>query len=403
MSLFDPIRINGLTLPNRIVKSAMVEGLAEDGRASPGIARMYERWSRGGVGLSVTGMMAVMPGCGLTSHEVYLSDDAAIEPLRQVAEAAHRHEGKVFAQICHAPPQIGRRAARALGGSVSASAGFNKVNLMFDRAISDGELRRVITAFGAAARRVKAAGLDGVQLHAAHGYLLSRFLSPKHNRRSDEWGGSFDRRMRFITEVYRAVRESVGPTFPVIAKLNAHDGEAGGLTLDEGVEIGKRLETLGFDAIEVSAGTGDVGLGFYPNKGEIPLDLGKRFLQKNYPVLRPVLPFLDPVIRHLSRGVRLEHEAYFWAEAKRFADALKIPVIAVGGFRSLATAERVLAESRVSMISMARPLVRQPSLPNQWKSGRAEKATCINCNRCFVQVGLDEPLRCTWNGGPEEE
>lgn len=398
MALFDPIRINGLTLPNRVVKSAMVDGLGRRGVATQGTADLHERWSKGGVGLAVLGMSAVMPGCALTDHELYFDCDASILPLRRVAEAVHRHPGKLFVQLCHAPPQISRRAAQALGGSTSASAGFNKVNLQLDRALREDEILAIVAAFGSAAARVREGGADGVQLHSAHGYLLSRFLSPKHNRRRDAWGGSLENRMRLVLEVVRAVRAAVGADFPLVVKLNAHDGEPGGLTLDEGVEIGRRLEAAGVDALEISAGTGDVGLGFYPNKGEVPVALGKEFLRRGYPLVRPVLPGLGPVIERLAQQVRFEHEAYFWPEARRFAEALKIPVIAVGGIRSLQMAERILAESKVAMVSMARPLVRQPALPNAWRDGTATAATCTNCNRCFVQVGLGEALRCTWDG-----
>ncbi len=395
MALFDPIRINGLTVPNRIVKSAMVVGRGEKGRATEAVAEIYERWSKGGVGLAVTGMMQVRASSWLTPHEVHLEHDDTVAPLRKVTEAVHRHEGKIFFQLVHSPPQSSREACAAYGGSTAPSAGFNKTNLLLDRALREDEIWAIVSAFGAAAKRARKAGADGVQLHGAHGYLISRFISPKHNRRRDDWGGSFDRRLRFLQEVVRAVRAAVGKDFPVIIKLNAHDGERGGLTLDESVEIGRRLEAWGIDAIEVSAGTGDVGLGFYPNKGELPLDLGKQFLKQQFPLMGPVVRFLDPAIGVLSRSARLEHEAYFWPEARRFADALRIPVICVGGIRTLAMAERILAESKVAMVSMARPLVRQPNLPNLWKSGKATGSTCTSCNRCFVQVGLGQTLRCT--------
>lgn len=399
MALFDPIRINGVTVPNRIVKSAMVVGHGERGRATPEMAQLYERWSKGGVGLSVTGMMAVMARSWLTPHQVHLEHDDTILPLKAVTDAVHRHDGKVFFQLCHAPPQSSREACKEWGGSTAPSAGFNKTNLLLDRALGEDEIWAIVTAFGAAAQRAKKAGADGVQLHGAHGYLISRFISPKHNRRRDAWGGSFEKRLRFLEEVVRSVRSAVGRDFPVVIKLNAHDGEKGGLTLDEGVEVGRRLEAWGVDAIEVSAGTGDVGLGFYPNKGEVPLELGKRFLEQQFPLMGPVTRFLDPAIGVLSRSARLEREAYFWPEARAFADAVSIPVIAVGGIRTLAMAERILAESKVAMVSMARPLVRQPDLPNLWKSGEAAATTCTSCNRCFVQVGLGQPLRCTLGQG----
>ncbi|MBW2736871.1 MAG: NADH:flavin oxidoreductase, partial [Deltaproteobacteria bacterium] len=242
---------------------------------------------------------------------------------------------------------------------------------------------------------------DGVQLHGAHGYLLSRSISPRHNRRKDAFGGDFEGRLALLEAVYARVRAAVGDDFPVIIKLNAHDGRPGkgseGLKVEEAIEIGRRLEAWGIDAIEVSAGTGDEGLGFYPNRGDIPVDLSKRFLAREMPFLKGVLPALGPILRQAAKKVALEEEAYFLPIARRFAQALKVPIIAVGGFRSLALAERALQEG-VAMVALARPLVAQPDLPRRWREGRVQQASCTSCNRCFLQVGLGEPLRCTGLG-----
>lgn len=397
--LFDSIVVRGVTIPNRIVKSAMAEGSAgPDGRPLERLARMYERWARGGVGLAITGMAHVRRGHGFTQHEIGLYDDALVQPLAAIPEAVHRHGGRVFAQICHADPQIPRARARALG-AVAPSAGLSRTTFLWTRAIDDGELRRVIDELAAAARRAREAGFDGVQLHAAHGYLLSRMLSPLHNRRTDAWGGSFEGRFALLRESILAVRRAVGDDFPVTVKLNAHDGEPGrGLDLDTGVRIGAALEAIGVDAIEVSAGTADVGMGCYPNRGGLPADLGRRYLATEFPFMRPILPFLPAIVKLVEPTVRMREEGYFLPEARRFARALQIPVIAVGGFRSRSVAEGALADG-VGMVSLARPLVRQPDLPNAWREGRATKAQCVSCNRCFVQLGLGERLRC-WAAQP---
>jgi 2,4-dienoyl-CoA reductase-like NADH-dependent reductase (Old Yellow Enzyme family) len=404
VTLFTPITIRGLELPNRIVKSAMAEGHCDEfGRPAPGLARLYERWSEGGVGLAITGMAHVLPGYSYTGREIGLHDEASIEPLRAVTAAAHRHAGKIFAQLCHAPPQLPRSRARRLG-AVAPSAGFNKTNLLFDRQIPGSELERLARAFGQAARRAREAEFDGVQLHAAHGYLLSRMLSPRHNRRRDGWGGDFERRLRFPLECVRAVRSAVGSDFPIAVKLNLHDGERHGLEPEQGIEIAHRLEAAGVDAIEVSAGTGDVGLGFYPNKGGVPIASGREFLRRELPLLRPLLPLSRPVIERLTRRAAFEHEAYFLPLAERVAAAVSIPVICVGGVRSRSVAERILATSRVQMVSLARPLVREPSLPRRWQRGDADQASCESCNECFVRIGLGEPLRChrRGSGGAKE-
>lgn len=396
MGLFDPITINGVELRNRLVKSAMGEGMAtEDGCVTPPLVALYERWARGEVGLAITGMTSVVEGHQMADGELGLFHDKHVAPMRELADAVHRHGGRVFAQLCHAPPQMLRRRAKELG-SKSASGGLNRTNFLIDKPTPDAEIREVIRAFGRAAKRARRAGLDGVQLHAAHGYMLSRFLSPRYNQRDDDWGGSFGRRFALLEAVYREVRQLAGDDFPVTIKLNAHDGPvSGGLTLDQSLEIGRQLAAWGIDAIEVSAGTGDVGLGFYPNKGDIPVDLAKKFLRAELPFYRPILPVLGPVIRGVARGIALEREGYFLDEAKLFAESLDVPIIAVGGFRSRSFAEAALAESKVSMIAMARPLLCEPSLPKAWRKARRDEASCTNCNRCFVQVGLAEPLRCT--------
>ncbi len=396
--LFDPVALGDVLVPNRIVKSAMAEGRSDErGLPTPALARLYERWARGGVGLCITGMAHVQRGYAFTDHEIGLFDDGAVEPLVEVTRAVHRHGGRIFAQLCHAPPQLPRAKARRLG-AVAVSPGLSRTNMLRHRAIRDDELCALARDFGSASRRAREAGFDGVQLHAAHGYLLSRLVSPLHNRRTDRWGGSFYRRVAFLEEVCEEIHRAAGRDFPVAVKLNAHDGVPEGLTVGEAVHVARRLEAVGVVAVEVSAGTADVGLGCYPNRGEIPVDLGKEFLAQELPFLRPALPFVGPYLRAVGRSVALREEAYFLPLARRFAESLSIPVICVGGIRSLETARRIVEETPVAMVSLARPLVRQPHLPRLWREGRSPEATCCSCNRCFVQLGLGRPLRC-WQQG----
>lgn len=392
--LFEPIALRGVTVPNRIVKSAMAEGQADrDGRPTAALLRSYTRWASGGVGLAITGMAFVRAEHSFTDREIGLHDDSMVGPLAELTSTFKKHgQGRIVAQICHAPPQLPRAKARRLG-QTAPSSGLSRTNLLWSRALTERELWTLIYDFGAAARRARAAGFDGVELHAAHGYLLSRTLSPRFNRRRDQFGGSFERRLTFLREVVRATREGLGDELPLLVKLNVHDGVPGGLEVEEGIEIARRLSDWGVDAIEVSAGVGDVGLGCYPNRGEIPIELGKHFLRQELPFLGPLASALGPYLRHEARGIRFE-EGYFAELAKRVADAVKIPVIAVGGIRSRTFAERLLRDSRVAMVSLARPLVRQPALPRHWREGKSDVAQCASCNRCFVQLGLGHPLRC---------
>jgi 2,4-dienoyl-CoA reductase-like NADH-dependent reductase (Old Yellow Enzyme family) len=398
VTLFKPITLRGVTIPNRIVKSAMAEECADsDGKPTPKLIRMYQRWAKGGVGLAITGMAHIRPGYSF-GREIGLYSDELVEPLRKLTAASHAHGGRIFAQICHAPPQLPRAKARALG-AVAPSAGMCFTNWLYQRAIDAAELDRLPGEFGQAARRAREAGFDGVQLHGAHGYLLSRSLSPKLNRRCDRWGGSFADRLRLLEAVYGEVRRAVGEDYPVTIKLNAHDGQRGGLDIETSLRIARRLEEWGIDAIEVSAGVGDVGLGIYPSRGDLPVDLCRQWIHQELPFMRALGPALGPAIRWLGRSVRLEEEAYFFDLARRFADHVSVPIICVGGIRSQAVAHQILETSKVAMVSIARPLVRQPALSRDWQRGRNLVASCVSCNRCFVSIGLHEPLRCWHRGG----
>lgn len=399
MLLFDPIKINDVTIPNRIVKSAMDEGLGDhDGRPQTPLIKLYESWAKGGVGLAITGMAYIRKHHSFTGHDIGLYEDALIEPLRTLTDAVHRHGGKVFAQICHAPPQLPRENLKRLG-AVAPSARFYSTSMLYHRSLTDAEIQELVSDFAQAASRAKRAGFDGIQLHGAHGYLISRFLSPLYNKRKDRYGSSFDGRLTFLKEIYLAIRSNVGSSFPITIKLNAKDGCRKGLTLETSLNIGKKLQKWGFDAIEVSAGTAEEGLSFYPNRGKIPIELGKDFLRKEFPSLRFLLPFTDPILRAAARRVEFTEEAYFFQEANQFADILDIPIICVGGIRSKKKAEEILTKSRIAMISMARPLLRQPDLPNLWKDNRSLVATCTSCNQCFVSLGLYKSLACRLHNG----
>lgn len=395
--LFTPQRIGSVTIQNRIVKSAMAEGRCdEDGFPTVGLVRLYEQWAKGGVGLAITGMAHVRRGHGYTGREIGLYDDGLIEPLRPVTDAVHKHGGCIFAQLCWAPPQIPHASARRLGAK-SMSAGFNKTNLLRNRELTDAELRAIVTDFASAGRRAREAGFDGVQLHGAHGYLISRSLSPKHNRRTDCWGGNFDGRLALVREIYKAMRSEAGADFPITIKLNAHDGEWNGLDRATGIRVAREVAKYGFDAIEVSAGIGDIGLGCYPNKGGVPVDSGKKFILQQLPALKLIGPLVGPVIKLVGKTVAFPGEAYFEPLARCIAEAVDVPVLCVGGIRSRDVAQRILKETKIAMISIARPLIREPDLPNRWRSGQCNAAACTSCNECFVHLGFQRPLACHAN------
>jgi 2,4-dienoyl-CoA reductase-like NADH-dependent reductase (Old Yellow Enzyme family) len=278
-------------------------------------------------------------------------DDRSIEGLARIPAAVHRFPSRVFLQIAHA----GRQTKEKLCGSepVSSSAVYDPVSKVIPRELSSEEIRALIADFVSAAARAKRAGFDGVQLHAAHGYLLSSFLSPHTNRRADEWGGPVDNRARVLLSILRGVKDVCGREFPAIVKLNSTDFLEGGLVLDDAVRIARLLEAAGIDAIEVSGGMAEAGRG------------------------------------SVWAGLRSEDdEGYFVANAARIKGAVRVPVFGLGGIRTLTVAERIVREGRADLVSMSRPLIREPFLVRHFREGLAAKSECISCNKCFNPRGI---------------
>jgi 2,4-dienoyl-CoA reductase-like NADH-dependent reductase (Old Yellow Enzyme family) len=359
-SIFESTEINGLELPNRLVRSATWEGLGTaDGGVTDRLVDVYRELAEGGVGLIITGYMAVRSD-GRQSPTQLLVDRDELEPgLARIADVVHDGGGRVVAQVVHCGGQSTREASgcRPVAPSAVASPGYPEV----PRELTPDEIDSLISSFAVAARRLKDAGYDGVQLHGAHGYLLSEFLSPSRNRRSDRWGGGVENRSRFTREVYAAVRSVVGPDWPVMIKLNANDFLDGSTTETDAAFLAAALAEAGIDAIEVSGGTGGSGkLGAARTKIETAAD-----------------------------------EAYFLPQAKAIrAAAPGVPIMLVGGMRSLDTMESVLASGAADYFSMSRPLIREPDLPKRWAAGDRRRAKCVSCSGCFGPARTGEGIRC---------
>ena len=350
--LFTPIKIGSVTLPNRFVRSATHEYMADDeGTVSTGQVELYRRLAEGEVGLIVTGHAFVQPSGKASPRQTAVYDDRFVEGLALIPAAVHRFASRVFLQIAHAGRQTKERLCRCV--PVSPSAVYDPVSKVMPRELTGDEIRTLIADFVAAAGRAKRAGFDGVQLHAAHGYLISSFLSPHTNRRTDEWGGPVEKRARVLLEALRGAKDLCGRDFPVIVKLNSTDFLEGGLTVDDAVEIARLLEAGGIDGIEVSGGMAEAGRG-------------------------SVWP-----------GLRSEsEEGYFVENAARIKKAVRVPVFALGGIRTLAVAERIIEEGRADLVSFSRPLIRDPFLVKHFREGQTSKSECISCNKCFNPRGI---------------
>jgi 2,4-dienoyl-CoA reductase-like NADH-dependent reductase (Old Yellow Enzyme family) len=351
--LFTPIRIAGVEIANRFVRSATHEFMAgeDDGAPSDRHVELFTRLAEGEVGLIITGHAYVQPIGKASPRQTGIYDDRLIEPLSRIPPAVHAYASKIFVQIAHA----GRQTKEKLAGGtpVAPSAVFEPVVKLMPRELEQDEIRVLIKDFAAAGRRAKEAGFDGVQIHAAHGYLLSAFLSPYTNRRSDEWGGPAENRVRVVVEIVESLKATLGRDFPVIAKWNSTDYLPGGLEIDDSVEMAERAVEAGLDGIEVSGGSSEAGKG------------------------------------SMWAGLRAESdEGYFVEAAAKFKNILRIPVIGLGGNRTFAAMERIVASGRADMVSLSRPFIRDPFLVRNFRLGQTAKSACISCNKCFNPRGI---------------
>jgi 2,4-dienoyl-CoA reductase-like NADH-dependent reductase (Old Yellow Enzyme family) len=349
--LFTPVRIGTLTIPNRFVRSATHEYMAEDdGTVKPRLAALYHELAEGGIGLLISGHFNVLPEGKASPRQTGIFDDRFIPGLKSLPRAVHDFPTRIFAQLAHA----GRQTKTKLIGEtpIAPSAVYEPTVKLMPREAAAADITHIIDAFVQSARRAREAGFDGAQLHVAHGYLLSTFISPYTNRRTDEWGGTTEKRARIVVEIIRGIKAR-DPLFPLIAKLNSDDFLEGGLRIEESIEIARLLERAGLDGIEVSGGTAEAG------KGSI------------------------------WAGLRAEEdEGYFILAAQRIKAAVKIPVFGLGGNRTFAAMERFVGEGRVDLISLSRPLIREPHLVRRFRLGEIVKSSCISCNKCNNPRGI---------------
>jgi 2,4-dienoyl-CoA reductase-like NADH-dependent reductase (Old Yellow Enzyme family) len=339
----------GAELPNRVAKAAMTEGLADaDDRATARLATLYRRWSHGGAGLLITGNVMVDRRFLERPGNVVIDDNGGLDRLRDWARAGTEGGSHLWMQISHP----GRQSSRmSTGQPLAPSAVQLKLAGLFarPRAITGAEIVDAIRRYARVAEIARETGFTGVQVHGAHGYLISQFLSPVTNRRQDEWGGSLENRARFLLETVRAVRLSVGGDFPLGVKLNSADFQTGGFTLDECVRVAGWLGDAGIDLLEISGGT-----------YEQPRLLGHRGEDGTY-----AAP---------ARESTRRREAYFLEYATSIQASTRVPLMVTGGFRSLAAMEAAVSSGEAAVIGLARPLCVDPDLPRRLLEGSVDRA-----------------------------
>ena len=393
--LFEPIKIAGIELPNRFVNSATHESMSEEtGEVRDELIKRYERLAKGGVGLIITGLMFVQASGRGYRHQTGIHHDRMLEGLSRLNDAVHDAGGRIAFQLAH----CGRQTTKEMAGQTPlapSSNGRDPINFVKPKEMTENEINETINAFGAAARRAAEAGADGIQLHGAHGYLISEFLSPFFNTRTDDWGGSDENRFRFLKEVFEAVKREVPEGFPILVKLNANDHTPKeGVAPPLAVKYAAWLKELGINGVEVSCGATNYS---YMNmcRGEVPTaELLQSLSWWEKPVGRLMIGRLEGKYE-LEEGYNLE-------AAKMIKPVLDdIPLLLVGGMRTVSHMVSVLENNHADLISMSRPFIREPFLVNKIKEGKKEKVSCVSCNRCLAAVANDIPVYCYNKGLPK--
>jgi len=394
LEIFKPVTLAGMTLRNRLIRSATHESLA-DGSGAPGAAheKLYTALAKGGAGAIITGYAGVQQdGKSSLMNMLMINDDSLIPAYRKLTDAVHGHGTPIILQIAH----CGRQTRSVVTGMPTVAPSPLK-DFIFNEErpheLSVGEIETIIGSFVAATGRARKAGFDGVQLQMAHGYLLAEFLSGYTNRRSDRWGGSIANKFRIVSEILRRIREEESD-YPLLVKINGFDNRRGGMRSPEAVEIARQLEASGCSAIEVSSGTVEEGLSVmrgpvFPSEAL----LASNFKFKSLPA--PVKKALAPLLR-LAMPSPKPWRGYNLDAAKAIRQAVSIPVIAVGGIHTLKNITGVLDSGTADYISMSRPFVIEPNIVRKLQEGRQTASRCIECNYCAIMIE-EYPLRC-WYG-----
>jgi len=394
--LFRPMKIGKLEISGRVMKAPMTEFLCDhNGYVTDAAVAFYEEFARAGTPLLINGSTYFSKYSQGIRGSFNLDNDDKIEGLLRVTDAVHKHGSKIFTQIFH----VGRQCApESLDRDVSLapSAIKDPTTGCVPRAMTIDEIHQTVKEFGDAAVRAKRGGFDGIQLHASHGYLISAFLTPHTNRRTDDYGGSFENRLRFGLEVYREMRERVGADYPIILKLNGHDllPLRKGLKTPDLIKIAQRFEAEGVDGIEVTAGHYESGgsfvrgnwTGFF--KTLVTEGVGTSWPKGQRTLIKIFAPLMDFVFNLLSGYKPMFNLQY----AEAFKEALNIPVIAVGGFTEKADMESALAAGQCDIISVGRAFIADPHLYYHLKHD-IEGPKCSHCQGCFARAGT-HPLTC---------
>lgn len=394
-SIFEETAFAGMKLKNRIFRSATHEGLADaKGHPTEELTNLFIKLAKGGVGAIITGYVGVHT-CGKAAPNMRMFDeDKYIEDYQNINILLKEYSTSLILQVAHGG---GQTSPTVTGGEVLAPSEMKyPLGSTTARELLDGEIQEIVSSFVQAIERAKLAGFDGVQLHAAHGYLLSEFLSPNMNRRKDRWGGSVENRFRIIGEILYRAREKVG-SFPILMKYSAYDGDKNGMRIEDAIKIAILFQEAGGDAIEVSCGGIHDGFSSVRMR-EIPteaiVNMMAAFKQMSAfkkTLLKLAIPFL------VKKNTPTFN--YNVTASEKIKAEVDIPVIVVGGIRTLEDIEAIIGQRKADYVALCRPFIIEPDIVNKFAAGKQKESRCINCGYCLLGA-WDKPLRCYYGKLP---
>jgi len=373
--VFSQGKIDGLELGNRVIRSGCFEGMSQGGNVTDALIEHHRQVAAGGVAMTTVAYCSVSFDGRAYGHEMWMREQI-VPDLRRLTDAVHREGAAASIQLGHcgffsSPAAIGQRP-------LGASPKLCLYRLSYCRQMTEDEILDKIADFRKAASLAKQAGFDAIEIHAGHGYLLSQFLSPWTNHRTDRYGGQLENRMRFPAAVIQQVRQAVGPNFPVLVKMNQRDGMRGGLELGEAVAVAKRFELEGASALVPSCGfTAKTPL--YMMRGHVPtLEMSRN--QRNLLTRSGLILFGRVLVQ------RYPFEPLFLLEgARQIRDAVRIPVVYVGGVLSIGDMEKVMQE-RFEFMEVGRATIQDPSFVDKLRRGEIHESACDHCNRCIAAM-----------------
>lgn len=388
--VFSESKIAGVTIKNKIIRSATHEGLADAmGNPTEALIKKYEVLAKDNVGAIITGYASIMQNSKSSLLNMLMIDsDERIPYYKKFVDRIHNYNTPIFLRISH----CGRETFSRTTGLPTVAPSPIKDKLFNEdilHELNDYEINKVIDNFVNAIERAKKVGFDGVQLQLSHGALLSAFLSPHMNKREDKWGGNTEKRFRIVAEVMERTRNRVG-NYPILVKINGYEKSKDGLKVEEAVLIAKYLEKSSCNAIEVSCGIAEEG--FMATRGDFPFDIIAKDNHLMKKISKIMYPIVNPILKHAYASPHPIH-LYNLSCAMEIKKHVKIPIIVVGGIRRLNDIETIIEKEQCDFVSMSRPFIIEPTIARKFIESKQLKSKCIDCNYC--QIGVEKnPVKC---------